>query len=213
VGDCRDPYFLRVYAEDLILEAGVASHLRSRPEVEILGGLAQDGRPAAVDLVVAEALNTSTLQTLRKLQASVPGVSVLLIGRMDATGLPAAASYGVRALLYRHLATPDRIVAAIRAAVNGEGMMPGDLLGDLLAQVGRLHQQVLDPHGLTVNGLTTREAQILKLAAQGYDTAGIARRAGFSERTVKTLLHGVVVRYGLRNRTHAVAHAIREGLV
>jgi hypothetical protein len=30
---------------------------------------------------------------------------------------------------------------------------------------------------------------------------------------VKSLLHGVVVRYGLRNRTHAVAHAIREGMV
>ncbi|NUR58043.1 MAG: helix-turn-helix transcriptional regulator [Catenulispora sp.] len=204
---------VRVYAEDSILDAGVTTHLRTRPEVEVLPDAARDPRPAAVDLVVAETLDEPTLHTLRRLQASVPGVSVLLIGRMAADGLPAAAACGVRALLYRQLATPDRIVAAVVAAAKGEGVMPGDLLGDLLAQVGKLHQQVLEPNGLTVKGLTKREAQILELASQGYDTAGIARRAGFSERTVKTLLHGVVVRYGLRNRTHAVAHAIREGLV
>jgi DNA-binding NarL/FixJ family response regulator len=204
---------VRIYAEDSILEAGVASHLRTRPEVELLAAGAQGADPAAVDLVVAETLDTPTLQTLRKLQNTPSGVSVLMIGRMEADGLPEAASYGVRALLYRHLATPERIVAAVVAAANGEGMMPANLLGDLMAQVGRLHQQVLAPHALSVKGLTTREVRILELAAQGYDTAGIARRVGFSERTVKTLLHGVMVRYGLRNRTHAVAHAIREGLV
>jgi len=201
---------VRIHAEDSILEAGVASHLRTRPEVDLLPGGAD---PAEVDLVAAEAFNTSTIRTLRRLQGSASGVTVLLIGRMEADALPEAAACGVRALIYRQHATPDRIAAAVVAAANGEGVMPGDLLANLLTQVGRLRQLVLDPDGLTIKGLTTREARVLELAAQGYDTASIARRVGFSERTVKTLLHGVIVRYGLRNRTHAVAHAIREGLV
>jgi DNA-binding NarL/FixJ family response regulator len=205
---------VRIHAEDSILEAGVASHLRTRPEVDLLPGGEEGGaQPAEVDLVAAETLNAPTVRILRRLQGSAHGVNVLLIGRIEADDLPEAASYGVRALIYRQVATPERIAAAVVAAAKGEGVMPGDLLANLLTQVGRLHQHVLDPHGLTIKGLTTREARVLELAAQGYDTATIARRVGFSERTVKTLLHGVIVRYGLRNRTHAVAHAIREGLV
>ncbi len=204
---------VRIHADDLILEAGVTTHLRMRPEITLLPGLAETADEPAVNLVVAETLNESTVQTLQQLRNTTSAVSMLLIGRIEVNDLPQAAACGVRALLYRHLATPERIVSTIVAAANGEGVMPGQLLNHLLTQVGHLHHQLLSPNGITLSGLTTRETQILKLASEGYDTAGIARRLGFSERTVKSLLHGVVVRYGLRNRTHAVAHAIREGMV
>ena len=204
---------VRIYADDSILEAGVTSHLRARPEIALLPGPAQTAEEPAVNLVVSETLNESTVSTLQRFRSTTSAVSMLLIGRIEVNDLPQAAACGVRALLYRHLATPERIVSAIVAAANGEGVMPGQLLGHLLTQVGHLHHQLLSPNGITLSGLTTRETEILKLAAEGYDTAGIARRLGFSERTVKSLLHGVVVRYGLRNRTHAVAHAIREGMV
>lgn len=204
---------VRVYADDSILEAGVKSHLRSRPEINLLTGPGEGCDEPVVNLVVAETLNEATVQTLQRIRNGTAAVAVLLVGRIEVNDLPQAAACGVRALLYRHLATPERIVGAIMAAANGEGVMPGHLLSHLLTQVGHLHHELLNPNGITLSGLTTREAQILKLASEGYDTAGIARRLGFSERTVKSLLHGVVVRYGLRNRTHAVAHAIREGMV
>jgi DNA-binding NarL/FixJ family response regulator len=204
---------VRIYADDSILEAGVTSHLRARPEITLLPALAETADEPAVNLVVSETLNESTVQTLQQVRSTTSAVSMLLVGRIEVNDLPQAAACGVRALLYRHLATPERIVSTIIAAANGEGVMPGQLLGHLLTQVGHLHHQLLSPNSVTLNGLTARETQILKLAAEGYDTAGIARRLGFSERTVKSLLHGVVVRYGLRNRTHAVAHAIREGMV
>jgi DNA-binding NarL/FixJ family response regulator len=210
---------VRIFADDLILEAGVKSHLRTRPEITLLAEPCDTGGDPVVNLVVTEMLDESTLQTLQRIRAGMTaGAStavpaVLLVGRIEVNDLPQAAACGVRALLYRHLATPDRIVSTIVAAANGEGVIPGDLLSHLLTQVGQLHREFLNPTGMTLSGLTARETQILKLASEGYDTAGIARRVGFSERTVKSLLHGVVVRYGLRNRTHAVAHAIREGMV
>jgi DNA-binding NarL/FixJ family response regulator len=203
---------VRIYADDSILEAGVTSHLRARPEIMLLAG-SESAREPHVNLVVSESLSPSTVQTLQRIRAATTAVSMLLIGRIEVGDLPQAAACGVRALLYRHVATPERIVSTIVAAANGEGVMPGQLLNHLLTQVGHLHHQLLNPNGITLSGLTTRETEILKLVAEGYDTAGIARRLGFSERTVKSLLHGVVVRYGLRNRTHAVAHAIREGMV
>lgn len=62
-------------------------------------------------------------------------------------------------------------------------------------------------------GLTEREAAVLRLIAEGWDTATVANRLCYSERTVKGTLHGVTTRLQLRNRSHAVAYAIRHGLI
>ena len=54
---------------------------------------------------------------------------------------------------------------------------------------------------------------MLRLLAEGYDTAEVGRRLFYSERTVKNIIHDVTSRLDLRNRAHAVAYAIREGLI
>ena len=48
---------------------------------------------------------------------------------------------------------------------------------------------------------------------QGHDTSEIASRMCYSERTVKNVLHDLTTRLQLRNRAHAVAYAMREGLI
>ena len=53
----------------------------------------------------------------------------------------------------------------------------------------------------------------MRLLADGFDTAEIAGRLFYSERTVKNIIHDITSRLELRNRTHAVAYAIREGLI
>src|SRR5205807_879689 len=67
--------------------------------------------------------------------------------------------------------------------------------------------------GLTMSGLTEREIKVLKLLAEGMDTAEVGRELFYSERTVKNILHDVTSRLNLRNRTHAVAYALRQGLI
>lgn len=64
------------------------------------------------------------------------------------------------------------------------------------------------PHVLDDRQLTT-----LRLLADGLDTREIARCLCYSERTVKTVIGTVTERLGVRNRTHAVAHALRHGLI
>jgi DNA-binding NarL/FixJ family response regulator len=138
---------------------------------------------------------------------------VLLISRVDDRSLLAAAEAGVTGVVRRNDATPGNLSAAIRSAAAGEGTLPPDLLGRLLRQVGQLQRQVLSPRGLTFSGLTEREAAVLRLLADGCDTADVGRRLFYSERTVKNIIHDVTSRLELRNRSHAVAYAIREGLI
>ncbi len=62
-------------------------------------------------------------------------------------------------------------------------------------------------------GCSDREVEVLRLVADGLDTAEIATRLSYSQRTIKTVLHDVTTRLQLRNRSHAVAYALREGLI
>jgi len=82
-----------------------------------------------------------------------------------------------------------------------------------MTQVGQLQRQVLAPRGLTFSGLTERELAVLRLLADGHDTAEVGRQLFYSERTVKNIVHDVTSRLELRNRTHAVAYALRQGLI
>jgi len=61
--------------------------------------------------------------------------------------------------------------------------------------------------------LTRRQRQILQLLADGESTTVAARELDLSEETVKTHIKTALARLGARNRTHAVAIALRECLI
>ncbi|HWO16592.1 MAG TPA: response regulator transcription factor [Solirubrobacterales bacterium] len=61
--------------------------------------------------------------------------------------------------------------------------------------------------------LTRRQLQILQLLADGESTTAASRVLGLSEETVKTHTKNVLARLEARNRTHAVAIALRESLI
>ena len=120
---------------------------------------------------------------------------------------------GPAAFSVRGESEPETLVNLIMSAAAGDGNVPPDLLGRLLSQLSLIQQQVLTPLGLSFVGLTTREIDVLRLLADGCDTAEVARQLAYSERTVKNVLQDVTRRHNLRNRTHAVAYALRQGLI
>jgi DNA-binding NarL/FixJ family response regulator len=205
----RIPTF--VYAADPVSQAGIASQLRSRPEVLVVDDGDLDS--AAVAVLVADEVDEETTRATRAIQRNGCPRVILVITRLDDNGLLAAIEAGGCGLLRRSEATPERLTAAVQAAAAGDGTVPPDLLGRLLDQVGQLQRQVLSPRGLSIRGLTDREVEVLRLVADGFDTSDIASRLCYSERTVKNVIHDVTSRLQLRNRSHAVAYAVRQGLI
>jgi DNA-binding NarL/FixJ family response regulator len=200
-----------LYADDPISQAGVASQLRPRPEVQLVDPAELDRADVAV--VVTESVDESVLRVLRAVRRGNVPRTVLIAAALDDAAVVAAAEAGVSALLRRAEVTPDRLVSVILKARDGGAEMPADLLAGLLGQVGRLQRQVLTPRGLRFSGLSDREVEVLRLVADGLDTGEIAQRLAFSERTIKSVLHDVTTRLQLRNRAHAVAFAVREGFI
>ncbi len=198
-----------IWAADPVSYAGIASQLRGVAVSET----SDASTPGVVALVVADQVDGETLGAIRSLRMRGATRLVLLVARIDDKGVLDSVEAGATGVLRRSQATPANLVSAVRAAAAGDGSLPPDLLGRLLTQVGRLQRQVLHPRGLTFAGLTEREMSVLSLLAEGLDTAEVGRRLFYSERTVKNIVHDVTSRLELRNRTHAVAYAIREGLI
>ena len=61
--------------------------------------------------------------------------------------------------------------------------------------------------------LDDRERAVLSMVADGHETAEIARKLAYSTRTVTGIVHDITARWRLRNRAHAVAYALRHGLI
>jgi DNA-binding NarL/FixJ family response regulator len=200
-----------VCAADPLSRAGIVSQLRRGHGFAIVALV--DADDDAVALVVADAMSDDVAAELRALRGRGVTRAVLLVARVDDRDLLAAVEAGASGVIRRSEATAGNMAAAIRSAAAGEGTLSPDLLWRLLRQVGQLQRQVLTPRGLTFSGLTERETAVLRLLAQGHDTAEVGRQLFYSERTVKNIIHDITSRLELRNRAHAVAYAIREGLI
>ena len=61
--------------------------------------------------------------------------------------------------------------------------------------------------------LTRRQREIFQLYADGQSTARVAKRLGLSTETVRTHTKATLSRLGARDRAHAVAIALRSGLI
>jgi len=200
-----------LHATDTITYAGVTSALRTRPEIRLVGPDPAGER--VVVLAIIERFDKDSQQSLRKLQCREHSGVVLVAGEVEDSQLLDVVGNGVSAIVRRSEATPDTLVRLIKAAAAGEGALPPDLLGRLLTRVSRLQRDVLEPNGWRLAGMSARETRVLKLIADGFETREIADQLAYSERTVKSILHDITNRFQLRNRAHAVAFAMREGLI
>ncbi|MEV6717994.1 response regulator transcription factor [Lentzea sp. NPDC051208] len=206
-----DRITVMVQALDPISEAGVKAALRSRAEVWVVD---EDAiTPHTVAVVVGNAVDEAVQRMLRAARSKGLQRVIAVVETLDDAGLLTAAESGVSGLVRRSEATPDRLVQVITSVHEGAGVVPPDMLGRLLSQVSRLKDHVLTPRGMNFTGLTDREADVLRLVAKGFDTQEIAKELSYSERTVKNTLHDITSRFHLRNRSHAVAYAMREGLI
>jgi DNA-binding NarL/FixJ family response regulator len=200
-----------VQAPDPIATAGVVAALRASQKFEVLPEVLAAKADAVV--LVCGAVNAKVMGTLRRMASASNAPCVLVTDEIDETFLLSAVECGVVNILPRAMATEDRLVRAVITASEGLCTLPQETQSALLKEMRRLHRDVLAPNGLTSSGLLPREIDVLRVLAEGSDTAEVAMRLAYSERTVKNILHGLMCRLNLRSRTHAVAYALRAGVV
>ena len=104
---------------------------------------------------------------------------------------------------YTVLVLDDRLVEALRCAL--------DRAADVAVRPPRLTAVPSAPRP-SVDPLTDREAEVLRLLAEGLSNAEIAQRLFVSSATVKCHVAQVLRKLGVRDRVQAVVAAFRAGL-
>ncbi len=201
-----------VHALDPISAAGLTAQLQGHPRIELVE-VGSTADTDSVGVAAAESLCEPAVMMLRRARRYGCRRIVLVSGQPQQVDLFSAIELGVCAILPRDEATSHRLAHAVLSVAAGEAAMPADMLGRLLDNVAKIQSDVLAPRGLRVSGMADREVRILRLVAEGLDTKEIAGQLNYSERTVKNVLHDVTTRFHLRNRSQAVAYAVREGLI
>jgi DNA-binding NarL/FixJ family response regulator len=168
---------------------------------------------ADVAVVIGETLDDPCSYMVRSFSRRGGLPVVLVVTDVDDAALMAAVEIGVCGVLRRRDTTPESLEAAVQIAARGDGAMAPDLLRRLMVQTNRLQRHVLAPLGFGPSGISNRELDVLRLLAEGFDTAEIASKLSYSERTIKSIIHAFTVRLNLKNRLHAVAYATKAGLI
>ena len=204
--------------------AGAKAQLLGEPSIELVGPVDLDR--ARVALVIAEAADESVAKVARAIQRDgVPQV-VLVASRFDEQGVVAAVAAGVTGFLRRAEATRARLAEFIREADRAGCQLPEGLLRR--AASVQVHAVAARPEVISVDvppadlapastvktaRLTGREAEVLRLVADGLDTAEVAEELAYSESTIKGMLAKLMTRLEARNRCHVVAIVLRDGLI
>jgi DNA-binding NarL/FixJ family response regulator len=168
-------------------------------------GLRPTPRLHDVDVFVFDCIGPSLRQAVRLAQGSSAKL-VATVHEIREPQLCEIVQAGVAAVLLHSHLTPDVLVTSLRAVSAGAMTVPQDLLPRLL-----LHASKAVSHA--PGGLSPRETDVLRLLADGLETREIARSLCFSERTVKNVVHDILMKLNCRTRAHAVAFATRSGVI
>ncbi len=110
--------------------------------------------------------------------------------------------------------TPENLVRAIRAVQAGMSTVHPSVTRKLLERISLMsRRRAAGQRRLHSHGLTDREVEILVGIAKGASPRELAKRLSVTENTVKSHLRTIYRKIGVRDRSQAVAHAIRKGLV
>jgi DNA-binding NarL/FixJ family response regulator len=171
-------------------------------------------RQAEVVLIVVDRVTEETLGLVERVARESVGEEVrfVLVGDgVREQHLLRVVACGLVSVIPRRESDFGRVLRAVVEVRDGRLELPPVAIGWVVGRLRAIHRDVLEPNGLTPAGLDTREVDVLGLLAQGLSTYEISQRLNYSERTIKSIIHGVLTRLKLRNRTHAVAYAVRTG--
>jgi DNA-binding NarL/FixJ family response regulator len=206
---------LFVVFADAIYARGLQASLAELPEVKeiycvvgVAHARAHSELPSA-DIVLLDCELTGAAEFAQEL-GELSDARVLLCTRGAWDEELAHAARSASGVLTAANLTPEVVTVAVRAVSTGVGVLGIELLRELCSE----RPAVASRGGLPrVDHLTQREHAVLSLVAEGIPSREIAQRLAYSERTVKNVLHDVLTKLDARSRSHAVAVAVREGII
>jgi DNA-binding NarL/FixJ family response regulator len=212
-------WLVMVLASNLIYRTGLVACLASIPDVGSVHGVATTQEAleystiTACDVIVVDNDRLDGAEAIRALGAISDAHFIVCSSGRDEDDVVCSVAAGATAYLSKESLTAEVLEAAVAATTHGGSAIAPEFVGLLISGIVRASGEVLEPRGLSLSPLRDRDKRVLRMVADGHSTREIAAQLSYSERTVKKILHEVVMRLNARTRSQAVAQAVRRGLI
>ncbi len=201
-----------------VVRRGIRALLENEAGIQVVGEagtgmeaarLTQQLKPDVliIDLMLAD---MSGLEVIRQLRKRAPATSAVVLSMYgNDCYVVEALQAGAKAYVLK-VSPPEELMRAVREAALGRRYLAPPL-SDRTIEVYLLRSEdsQLDPYDM----LTSREREVLHLAAQGMTSSETANRLFISPRTVEVHRARVMQKLGLHNRTELIHFAIRRGII
>lgn len=202
-----------------VVREGTRRMLEQEADIEVVGEagdgeeaikLAEELRPdvAIVDISMPR---LDGIEATKQIKERCPSVTVLILSAYDDDQFvfslleAGAAGYLLKSIRSREL------IDAVRAVYGGESVLHPSVAKKVLNRFVRGSGKA--PSGRSVEVLSEREKEILRLATGGLSNADIAKELCLSIRTVQGHLGHIFNKLQVSSRTEAVVRALKEGWV
>ena len=197
-----------------VVRNGLRELLNSEPDFRVVAEV-DDGAQAVeraladdVDLVILDITmpRMTGLQAARELASRKPGLRILMLSMHENEQfLFEALRAGASGYVLKTAADRD-LVNACRATMRGETFL-------YAGAVAALVREHLDRDATSLDPLTPRELEVVKLVAEGHTSDEIAGMLFISRKTVDRHRANILEKLGMRDRVDLTRYAIRRGLI
>jgi DNA-binding NarL/FixJ family response regulator len=208
-----------VLADDhAVVRKGIREFLEAEPDITVVAeaidgeqavALVAEHRPdvAVLDIQMPQ---VGGVEATRRIKAEYPEVRVLILSAYDDDPYVFALLQAGASGYVLKTADSAELVQAVRAVHRGESALDPSVTLRMMQQLatGR-------PLGTptTIEALTEREIEVLRLVAQGLTNKAIGQSLGISDRTVQGHLANIYGKLNVGSRTEAVTEALKQGWI
>ncbi len=222
LGDSARPVTLVICDDHKILTDALATVVGLDDTLQLVASPVHDPESAITlcaeqlpDVVLMDIVfkgGMSGIEATRKIKETSPATKVVIMtAHDDERLLVEAVEAGASGFLSKDEAA-DEVLAASKAAADGEVLIDPVTLTRLLAQVAREREEKRDAQNL-LNDLTEREREILQLLAEGMRNDDIASKLFISPQTVQTHVRNILGKLRVHSKLEAVSFAVKHGAI